>query len=79
MIRTNDTDVLVIAVATLSQLQKLGLPGMWIAFGQRQNLKWISAQLVMIMILHHVHVPYFTLLRLLAHFRCRILQCITSC
>ena len=79
MIRANDTDVLVIAVATFSQLQKLGLQEMWLAFGQGQNLKWISAQLVMIMILLHVHVPYFTLLSLLAHFRCRFLQCITSC
>jgi hypothetical protein len=39
---------------------------------------WIgmnNAQLVMIMILH-VHVPYFTLLSLLlAHFHCHILQC----
>ena len=29
----NDTDVLVIAVATLSQLQELGLQELWLVFG----------------------------------------------
>ena len=42
MIKANDTDVLVIAVATFSQLQELGLQEMWLAFGQGRNLKWIS-------------------------------------
>ena len=42
MIKANDTYVLVIAVATFSQLQELGLQEMWLAFGQGRNLKWIS-------------------------------------
>ena len=41
MISASDTDVLVIAVATFSQLQELGLQELWLAFGQGQNLKWI--------------------------------------
>ena len=41
MISANDTDVLVIAVATFSQLQELGLQELWLAFGQGRNLKWI--------------------------------------
>ena len=40
MISANDTDVLVIAVSTFSQLQELGLQEMWLAFGQGRNLKW---------------------------------------
>ena len=42
MIKANDTDVLVIAVATFSQLQELGLQEMWLTFGQGRNLKWVS-------------------------------------
>ena len=41
MISANDTDVLVIVVATFSQLQELGLQQLWLAFGQGRNLKWI--------------------------------------
>ena len=40
MIKANDTDV-VIAVSALQGLQELGLQKLWVAFGQRQNLKWI--------------------------------------
>ena len=40
MISANDTDVLVIAVSTFSQLQELGRQEMWLAFGQGRNLKW---------------------------------------
>ena len=42
MVKANDTDVLVIAVATFSQLQTIGLQEMWLAFGQGQNMKWIA-------------------------------------
>ena len=34
VIKANDTDVLVIGIATLSSLQELGLQKMWIMFGQ---------------------------------------------
>ena len=39
MVKANDTDLLVIAVATFSQLQEIGLQEMWLAFGQGQNMK----------------------------------------
>ena len=42
MVKANDTDLLVIAVATFSQLQAIGLQEMWLAFGQGQNMKWIA-------------------------------------
>ena len=42
MIKANDTDVLVIVVATFSQLQEMGLQEMWLAFGKGRNLKWIA-------------------------------------
>ena len=42
MIKANDTDVLVIAIATFSHSQELGLEEMWIAFGQGKNIKWMS-------------------------------------
>ena len=41
MVKANDTDVVVIAVSVLEALQELGLQQLWVAFGQRQNLKWI--------------------------------------
>ena len=41
IIKANDTDVVVIAVATLPYLQRLGLQHMWIAFGQGGNARWI--------------------------------------
>ena len=41
MTNANDTDVLVIAVSALPQLQELGLQKLWIAFGQGRNRKWI--------------------------------------
>ena len=41
MVSANDTDVLVIAVATFSQLLELGLQELWLAFCQGRNLKWI--------------------------------------
>lgn len=41
MIKANDTDVVIIAVSCFPSLKELGLSKLWIAFGQRQNLKWI--------------------------------------
>ena len=41
VIKANDTDVVVIAVATLPSLQDLGLQTMWIAFSQRASARWI--------------------------------------
>ena len=41
IISANDTDVLVITVATFLQLQELGHQKMWLAFRQGRNLKWI--------------------------------------
>jgi len=40
-VMNSDTDVLVIAFATFSQLQELGLQELWLAFGQGRNLQWI--------------------------------------
>ena len=42
-IKANDTDVVVIAVATLPYLQEIGLEIMWIAFGQGASARWIPA------------------------------------
>ena len=42
MLKANDTDDLVTAVAAFSQLQTIGLHEMWLAFGQGQNIKWIA-------------------------------------
>ena len=44
MVKACDTDVLVIAVSCLPVLQALGLKELWIAFGQRRNLRWIPVQ-----------------------------------
>ena len=41
MVKANDTDILVIAISVLQALQNLGLQQLWVAFGQKQNLKWI--------------------------------------
>lgn len=41
IIKTNDTDVVVIAVHTLPRLQMQGLESLWIAFGQGSNARWI--------------------------------------
>ena len=41
MIKSSDTDVLVIALSVLPALGKIGLKQLWIAFGQGQNLRWI--------------------------------------
>lgn len=41
IIKTNDTDVIVMAVRILHTLQKLGLKQLWVSFGQGQNLRWI--------------------------------------
>ena len=41
MIKTNDIDVVVVAVSILPSLQELGLQNLWIAFGQGKHLKWI--------------------------------------
>ena len=40
MIKANDTDVLVIAVAIFPHLQESGLQELWLAFGQGRTLKW---------------------------------------
>ena len=42
VIKANDTDVLVIAIATLPSLQELGLQKMWITFGQGSSLRCIA-------------------------------------
>ena len=42
VIKANDTDVLVIAIATLSSLQELGLQKMWRMFGQGSSLRCIT-------------------------------------
>ena len=42
MIKVNDTDVLVIAIATFSHLHTIGLQGMWLVFGQGKNMKKIA-------------------------------------
>ena len=36
-----DTDVVVIAISVLQALQELGLQQLWVAFGQREKLRWI--------------------------------------
>ena len=41
MIKANDTDVVIIAKATLPSLQELGLQKLWVAFGQGTHLRWI--------------------------------------
>lgn len=42
MIKANDTDVLVLALSVFAGLQEAGLQQMWVAFGQGQNIRWIS-------------------------------------
>lgn len=42
MVKANDTDIVVIAISTFPILQSLGLVELWVAFGQGQNLRWIS-------------------------------------
>ena len=41
LIKSNDTDVLVIVVSVLPILHETGLQQLWIAFGQGQNMRWI--------------------------------------
>ena len=41
LMKANDTDVLIIAVIILPELQELVLVKLWVAFGQEQRLKWI--------------------------------------
>ena len=41
MIKANDTDDVIIAVATMSSLQALELHKLWVAFRQSSNLRWI--------------------------------------
>ena len=41
MIKANDTDILVIAVAMLERLQEKGLQELWVAYGKGCNVKWI--------------------------------------
>ena len=39
--KTNDADVIIIAVSILPSLQQLGLQSMWIDFGQGASARWI--------------------------------------
>ncbi|KAK3860097.1 hypothetical protein Pcinc_014329 [Petrolisthes cinctipes] len=41
MVKTSDTDVVVITVSVLQALQELSLQQLWVAFGQGQNLRWV--------------------------------------
>ena len=41
MVKATDTDVVVIAISVLQALQELGLQQLWVAFGQREKLRWI--------------------------------------
>ena len=41
LIKANDTDIVIIAIAVLHTLEMLGLQELWIAYGQGQNLRWI--------------------------------------
>jgi hypothetical protein len=40
-IKTNDTDVVIIAISAFPLLQELGLESLWISFGQGSNTRWI--------------------------------------
>ena len=42
VIKANDTDIVVIAVSVLPQLQEIGVETMWTAFGHGVGMKWIS-------------------------------------
>ena len=42
IVKANDTDVVVIAVSLFPSLQELGMQKMWVTFGQRSNLRWLS-------------------------------------
>ena len=41
VIKANDTDIVVIAVSVLPQLQEIGVETMWTAFGHGVGMKWI--------------------------------------
>ncbi len=41
VIKANDTDIVVIAVSVLPQLQEIGVETLWIAFGHGVGMKWI--------------------------------------
>ena len=41
MVKASDTDVVVIAVSVMHELQELGLQKLWVAFGQGQYLRWV--------------------------------------
>ena len=41
VIKTNDTDIVVIAVYVLPQLQEIGVETLWTAFGHGVGMKWI--------------------------------------
>ena len=43
IVKANDTDVLVIAVAMFARLQEKGLQELWISYGQGCHVKWIPA------------------------------------
>ena len=41
VIKANDTDIVVIAVSVLPQLQEIGVETLWTAFGHGVGMKWI--------------------------------------
>ena len=41
MVKANDTDILVIAVAMFSSLHEAGLQELWVSYRQGCHLKWI--------------------------------------
>ena len=43
LVKASDTDILVIAISVMPTLQAIGLPQLWIAFGQGGNMRWIPA------------------------------------
>ena len=45
MFKANDIDVIVIVVGVLQSLQELGLQELWVAFGQRPNMRWVGVHL----------------------------------